>query len=85
MMFQNQVDTNVNRDAYIPNASCTLSAKFKWIGKVMGACIRGKESLVSMVYFTEPFSLKAMGPIVSYHICHLSYLGHMPSYQNRRK
>ncbi|XP_013403036.1 E3 ubiquitin-protein ligase HECTD3 isoform X2 [Lingula anatina] len=43
---QAQDDLNVNRDVYIPNPSCQELAKYRWIGKIMGACLRGKESLV---------------------------------------
>ncbi|CAI9732140.1 E3 ubiquitin-protein ligase HECTD3-like isoform X2 [Octopus vulgaris] len=44
----NQVheDSNVNRDAYIPNPSCTWFAEYEWIGQLMGACFRSKENLV---------------------------------------
>ncbi|XP_065069856.1 E3 ubiquitin-protein ligase HECTD3-like [Rhopilema esculentum] len=43
---QDQGSSNVNRDRYVPNPSCKLFAKYEWIGMVMGACLRGKESLV---------------------------------------
>ena len=43
--FQSQDDT-VNRDMYVPNPSCTEYHKYEWLGKLMGACIRGKECLV---------------------------------------
>ncbi|CAE1286121.1 HECTD3 [Acanthosepion pharaonis] len=39
-------DSNVNRDAYIPNPSCTWFAEYEWIGQLMGACFRSKENLV---------------------------------------
>ncbi|XP_078574979.1 E3 ubiquitin-protein ligase HECTD3-like isoform X1 [Branchiostoma floridae x Branchiostoma japonicum] len=44
----NQVEdtSNVNRDVYVPNPSCTEFAKYEWIGMLMGACLRGKENLV---------------------------------------
>ena len=44
------MDANVNRDVYIPNATCKEFQKFEWIGKLMGACLRGKENLVSPPY-----------------------------------
>ena len=47
--LQNRVDANVNRDTYIPNSACELSDKFEWIGKLMGACVRGKENLVNIL------------------------------------
>ena len=37
---------NVNRDVYVANPSCEEFHKLKWLGQVMGACLRGKESLV---------------------------------------
>ena len=45
--MQKNVDSNVNRDMYIPNPSNKDMDKYEWIGKVMGACLRGRESLVS--------------------------------------
>lgn len=30
----------------MPNPSCKLFAKYEWLGMIMGACLRGKESLV---------------------------------------
>lgn len=38
--------SNVHRDCYVPNTDCKLSAKYEWIGSLMGACLRGKENLV---------------------------------------
>lgn len=46
---QSQEDSNVNRDVYIPNPSCQEIAKYHWIGQLMGACLRGKESLVRQI------------------------------------
>lgn len=43
------MDANINRDVYIPNPANRELHKFEWIGKLMGACIRGKESLVSLI------------------------------------
>lgn len=40
------VDASNNRDMYVPNPQCTEFHKYEWIGKIMGACLRGKESLV---------------------------------------
>lgn len=31
---------------YVPNPSCKKLAHYKWIGQIMGACFRGRESLV---------------------------------------
>lgn len=39
-------DSNTNRDVYIPNPACTKYSQYNWIGKLMGACFRGRESLV---------------------------------------
>jgi E3 ubiquitin-protein ligase HECTD3 len=46
MLLQNNVDANVNRDVYISNPSCQEYHHYEWIGKLMGACLRGKENLV---------------------------------------
>jgi len=43
---QSSLDSNVNRDVYVPNPSCDLFTKFEFIGKLMGACFRGREHLV---------------------------------------
>eukprot|EP00794_Sanderia_malayensis_P008206 gene8206-9086_t len=43
---QTEDSSNVNRDSYVPNPSCKLFAKYEWLGMLMGACLRGKESLV---------------------------------------
>ena len=40
------MDSNVNRDVYIPNPGCKDFHKYEWLGKLMGACLRGKENLV---------------------------------------
>lgn len=37
------------RDMYVPNPSCKDFAKYEWIGQLMGAALRSKEILVSMV------------------------------------
>ena len=51
------MDSNVNRDVYTLNPSCTEFHKYEWIGQVMGACLRGKENLVSLYTSncTQPF------------------------------
>ncbi|KAM9326144.1 E3 ubiquitin-protein ligase HECTD3 [Gastrophryne carolinensis] len=38
--------TGEARDMYVPNPSCKDLAKYKWIGQLMGAALRGKEFLV---------------------------------------
>ncbi|CAH1774452.1 unnamed protein product [Owenia fusiformis] len=43
---QSHEDSNVNRDVYVPNPQVTMFEKYGWIGQLMGACFRGKESLV---------------------------------------
>ena len=43
---QSQDSSNVYRDAYIPNPSCTQFAKYEFVGKLMGAMLRSNESLV---------------------------------------
>lgn len=47
VLLQTHNDSNVNRDVYIPNPACQEFEKFEWIGKLMGACFRSKENLVS--------------------------------------
>ncbi|XP_067937945.1 E3 ubiquitin-protein ligase HECTD3-like [Watersipora subatra] len=44
----NQVnaDSNMHRDVFVPNPACTKYSQYQWIGKLMGACFRGRESLV---------------------------------------
>jgi len=42
------VDASGYRDLYIPNPSCTQFHMYEWIGKLMGACFRGRENLVGM-------------------------------------
>lgn len=46
--LQKRDDLNVNRDTYIPNPACKEFLKYEWIGQLMGACMRGKENLVSV-------------------------------------
>ncbi len=58
-MSQNKVDANVNRDVYTANPSCREFSKYEWIGKLMGACFRGRENLVSELLSVE-LSLKTM-------------------------
>lgn len=43
---QSQDSSNVYRDAYIPNPSCTQFARYEFVGKLMGAMLRSHESLV---------------------------------------
>nr|XP_054765264.1 E3 ubiquitin-protein ligase HECTD3-like [Lytechinus pictus] len=43
---QNNDDSNINRDVYLPNPSCRQFAKYEWIGMLMGACLRSREHLV---------------------------------------
>ena len=47
MVGQSQEDSNINRDVYVPNNACQDWDKYEWIGKLMGACFRSKENLVS--------------------------------------
>ena len=56
--FQTQVDSNVNRDVYIPSPSCRDFPKLEWLGKLMGACLRGQENLVLAL---PPFVWKKLG------------------------
>ena len=44
--FQTNVGANADRDVYVPRSSCHEYNKYEWIGKLMGACLRGKENLV---------------------------------------
>lgn len=43
---QSQDSSNVYRDAYIPNPSCTQFTRYEFVGKLMGAMLRSHESLV---------------------------------------
>lgn len=43
---QSQDSSNVYRDAYIPNPSCTLYSQYQFVGQLMGAMVRSQESLV---------------------------------------
>ncbi|XP_014679289.1 PREDICTED: E3 ubiquitin-protein ligase HECTD3-like, partial [Priapulus caudatus] len=43
---QFNVDLNINRDVYVPNIGCTQYLLYEWLGKLMGACLRSRESLV---------------------------------------
>ncbi len=36
---------NTFKDTFIPNPSCQLLAEYEFIGKLMGACLRSKETL----------------------------------------
>ena len=42
---QLQSDSNTFKDTFLPNPSCTLFDEYEFIGKLMGACLRSKESL----------------------------------------
>ena len=43
---QSQDSSNVYRDAFIPNPSCTAKDKYYFVGQLMGAMFRSQESLV---------------------------------------
>ncbi len=43
---QSQDSSNVYRDAYIPNPSCTMYSLYQFTGQLMGAMVRSNESLV---------------------------------------
>jgi E3 ubiquitin-protein ligase HECTD3 len=43
---QKNDDASNYRDMYVPNPGCVEFHKYEWIGKLMGACLRGKEFLV---------------------------------------
>lgn len=66
--FQNNIDANVNRDVYIPNPSCKEFHKFEWIGKLMGACLRGKENLVGALFSNNPCD-PVLYPLVMHLLC----------------
>ena len=42
-------DANINRDVYLPNCDCKDFHLFEFVGKLMGACLRGKECLVRSI------------------------------------
>ncbi|XP_046562104.1 E3 ubiquitin-protein ligase HECTD3-like [Haliotis rubra] len=43
---QTQEDASVSCDVYIPNPQCQEFEKYEWLGQIMGACFRGRESLI---------------------------------------
>jgi len=42
---QNEDMMSTFKDTFIPNPSCELLAEYEFIGKLMGACLRSKETL----------------------------------------
>lgn len=54
---QLQSDLNTYKDTFIPNPSCTLFDEYEFIGKLMGACLRSKETLA---FYLAPFFWKKL-------------------------
>ncbi len=54
---QLQADSNTFKDTFVPNPSCTLFEEFEFIGKLMGACFRSKETLA---LYLSPFFWKKL-------------------------
>ena len=54
---QTQDSSNVYRDTYIPNPGCQLKGKYFFLGQLMGAMFRSKESLVLSL---SPFTWKKL-------------------------
>lgn len=56
---QHQSDMNTFKDTFIPNPSCVLFNEYEFIGKLMGACYRSKETLA--LYLSPLFWKKLSG------------------------
>jgi E3 ubiquitin-protein ligase HECTD3 len=54
---QLQSDLNTYKDTFIPNPSCGYLEEYEFIGKLMGACLRSKETLA---LFLAPFFWKKL-------------------------
>ena len=61
---QHQSDENTFRDSFIPNSSCLLFQEYEFIGKLMGACLRSKESMP--LYLSPLFWKKISGETISW-------------------
>ncbi len=61
---QHQSDLNTYRDSFIPNPSCYLFEEYEFIGKLMGACLRSKESMT--LYLSPLFWKKISGETVNW-------------------
>ena len=48
---------NTFKDSFIPNPSCNFLDEYEYIGKLMGACLRSKETLA---LFLAPFFWKKL-------------------------
>ena len=57
-------DSNTFRDTFTVNPSCTLFDEYEFIGKLMGACFRSKETLA--LYLAPFFWKKLSGETVSW-------------------
>ena len=55
-------DSNTFRDTFTVNPSCTLFDEYEFIGKLMGACFRSKETLA--LYLAPFFWKKLSGEMV---------------------
>ena len=62
--MQLQSDLNTYRDTFIPNPSCSYFEEYEFIGKLMGACLRSKETLA--LYLAPFFWKKLSGEIISW-------------------
>lgn len=61
---QHQSDLNTFRDSFVPNPSCLLFQEYEFIGKLMGACLRSKESMP--LYLPPLFWKKISGETISW-------------------
>lgn len=59
-----QSDLNTFKDTFITNPSCTFYDEYEFIGKLMGACLRSKETLA--LYLAPFFWKKLSGESVSW-------------------
>jgi E3 ubiquitin-protein ligase HECTD3 len=54
---QLQSDSNTFKDTFIANPSCSMFEEYEFVGKIMGACLRSKETLA---LFLAPFFWKKL-------------------------
>lgn len=57
-------DSNTFRDTYTANPSCNLFDEYEFIGKLMGACLRSKETLA--LYLAPFFWKKLSGESITW-------------------
>lgn len=60
MVLKLQSDLNTFKDTFIPNPSCNYFDEYEFIGKLMGACLRSKETLALYLapFFGRKYQVK---------------------------